>query len=337
MADCGQYYKCVPSYAYKGLTSTIALGIVSGALIILDIIGAIISGAAVPGLGVVAGILLIAAIFELCDFLSGGKLVCLGDDQCTIGRVMKLEPVGEGKSGFEHIDDDFCVDSLPSPHSPVEVLNEVVATDPNQGNFMVAQSATQSIGLPFAGNSVQFKSIAHDVDIFHLEVKGCRVKDVCDVWKALSFGAPVVGFICSIPLIGWIACLIAALIWLIITGVSTAIAWATAHSGDINDVLDPGSGEITAADPNTGEGGDVILTRGDWVYDAGHAGWNEIQPVQYIQKLTGVVDIKYRGMAKASSALVAEFKKDVLDPWCYQVGVAGSPITIAAQQDPVNN
>lgn len=336
MADCGQFFKCVSPSNFKPLTSVIALGIISGALIIADILIAIVSGAAVPGLGIVAGVLLIAAVFELCAFLSGGKLVCLGDDSCTIGRIMKLIPVGSDKSGFEKMDDDFTIDTLPSPHSPVELLSDITMTDPNQGPFLVEQGATNGLGLPFAGVSVKFDNIDHDTDVFHVEVKGCRVHDVCIVWKALSFGAPIVGAICSIPLIGWVICAIAALIWLAITAIATAAAWAGAHAGDINDVYDPAAGELTGADPKTGEGGDVILVRGDWVYDAGHSGWNEIQPTRFVQKLTGVVDAKYQAMAKADDTLVAEFKKEVLDPWCFHVGVASDPLTIAAQKDPAN-
>jgi hypothetical protein len=337
MADCGQYYKCTPPSNYTPLTNAIVLGVLAGTFAI----AAAIAGSAIPGYGIVAGVLLIAAIFTLCDYLSGGKLVCLGEYECTIGRIMRFEPVGEGKSGFERIDDDFCINSLPSPHSPVEKLSEVKATDPDpgpgQGRFMVQQQATKDLFLPWAGNSVQFTNIPHVTEIFHLEVKGCRVHDVCLVWKALSFGAPVVGFICTIPIVGWLACLIVALIWLVITAVSTAIAWAAAHSGDINDVYDPAAGELKAADPNTGDGGDVILTRGDWVYDAGHDGWNEIQPVRSIQKLTDVIPAKYQSMAKADANLVAEFKKEVLDVWCYYSNQASDPVTHDAQDDPENN
>jgi hypothetical protein len=319
------------------VTSAIVLGILSGALIVADILAAIIGGSLVPGLGLVAAALLIAAIWELCAYLSGGKLVCLSDDSCTIGRIMELIPVGSDKSGFEKLDDDFTMNTLPSPHSPVELLSEMTVTDSNQGKFLNAQTPTTDIGLPFAGVSVKFDNIDHDTDVFHVEVKGCRVKDVCDAWKAMAVASAVVGAICSIPIIGWIACAIAALIWLIVTAIATAATWAGAHAGDINDVYDPAAGELTAADPKTGDGGDVILVRGDWVYDAGHSGWNEIQPIRLVLKLTGVVDAKYQGMAKADSTLVSEFKKEVLDPWCFHVGEASSPLTIAAQQDPANS
>lgn len=336
MADCAQYFHCVSKSAFKGLTSVIALGILSGAMIIVDIVVAIISGAAVPGLGIVAGVLFIAAIFELCAFLHGGKLICIQNDDCTIGRVMEIVPVGADKSGFEKMDDDFTLNILPSPHSPVELLSEMTASDPHQGPFLVAQPPSADLGLSFSGVSVKFENITHDTDVFHVEVKGCRVHDVCNVLKVMSFGAPIVGAICSIPLIGWLICAIVAAIWLAITSVAVAIAWAAAHVGDINDVYDPAAGEITAADHATGAGGDVILVRGDWTYDAGHDGWNEVHPIRHVQKLTGVIDAAYQGMGKADAALVNKFKKEVLDVWCAHVGEASSSLVVAAQQDPEN-
>lgn len=336
MADCGQYFKCVTKDNFKPLSSIIALGIMAGTLILMDVLAAALGGAAIPGVGVVAGVLVIIAVFELCAFLHGGKLICIQDDACTIGRIMEIIPVGADKTGFEEMDDDFTLNILPSPHSPVEVRSEVTASDPHQGPFLDPQPPSADLGLGFAGVSVKFTDIPQDTDVFHVEVKGCRVRDVCIVLKAMSFGAPVVGFICSIPLIGWVICAIAAAIWLAITAAAVAIAWAAAHNGDINDVYDPAAGELTAADPDTGEGGDVILVRGDWVYDAGHSGWNEIHPIRHVQKLTDVVDPVYRDMAKADATLVEAFKTDVLDVWCFHVGEASDPLVVAAQQDPEN-
>jgi hypothetical protein len=55
--------------------------------------------------------------FLLCEYLLGGKLVCLagGGDECAIGIVAGLEPVGKGRSGFEAIDNDFSFNVLLAP------------------------------------------------------------------------------------------------------------------------------------------------------------------------------------------------------------------------------
>jgi hypothetical protein len=54
--------------------------------------------------------------FLLCDYLLGGKLVCLagGGDECGIGRVVGVETVGS-KSGFNAIDNDFSFNVLMAP------------------------------------------------------------------------------------------------------------------------------------------------------------------------------------------------------------------------------
>lgn len=62
-----------------------------------------------------------AAILEfvLCDYLLGGKLVCLagGRDECAIGIVVSREEVGS-KSGFDALDNDFSFNMLLLPFQP---------------------------------------------------------------------------------------------------------------------------------------------------------------------------------------------------------------------------
>jgi hypothetical protein len=55
--------------------------------------------------------------FLLCDYLLGGKLVCLagGGDECAIGIVVGLEAVGAGKKGIEALDNDFSFNVLIAP------------------------------------------------------------------------------------------------------------------------------------------------------------------------------------------------------------------------------
>ncbi len=341
MANCEKYYHCVTKDNFTGLNNIIALGILSGALTIVAVVIAVIAGAAIPGLGIIAGALFVVAVFELCEYLHGGKLICLGDYSCAIGRIMELIPVGSDKSGFEKMDDDFTFNILLSPHAPSETKNEQIASDPYQGKFIDEQSESKDLGQPYIGVSVTitdiYKALGVKTEVFHCEVKGCRVHDVCAVLKVMSFGAPVVATICSIPIIGWIACLIAAAIWLAITAAAVAIAWNATHNGDINDVYDPAAGALTAADPDTGEAGDVVLVRGDWAYDEGHEGWNEMHPVRSVQKLTDDIPKKFRDMSKADTQLVDEFKKKILEPWCFFAGQADDPGVRGNQEEPEND
>lgn len=344
MADCQKHFKCVSKDDFKPLTSTIALGVIGGVIMLSELIAAAFGGHTIPGVGVVGGVMIVIAVFELCAFLHGGKLICLQHDTCAIGRLVEIIPVGQDKSGLENMDDDFTMNIVLSPHSPTETLAEVIAADAGQGQarFVQEHPDPKSLGLPYEGESTPFKNIDNtgelgEPEVLHLEVKGCRVHDVCLALKVMSFGAPIVGAICTIPVLGWVACLVALAIWLVVTAIVAGIVWAVTHNGDINDVYDPAAGELVAADKDTGIGGDIILVRGDWAYDAGHGGWNEIHPARHVQKLTDVVDPKFTGMGKATPELVAEFKKAVLDVWCFHVSQGEDPAVIAAQDAPPND
>jgi hypothetical protein len=342
--DCGKYFHCVNKNDYTGLTGLLAIGIIAGALTLIEVALLIFAGSAIPYFGIVTSVLFIAAVFELCAFLHGGKLICLGLNSCVIGRIAEFIPVGQDKSGFEKMDDDFTFNIILSPHAPIETASQM-RTDPNQGKFITEQSESRDLGLHYDGTSVVFEDLVlppgvakgHETEVLHCEIKGCRVHDCCTVLKVMSFGGPIVAAICAIPVVGWLACAIVAAIWIAIMAAAFAIAWNATHNGDINDVYDPAAGNLVAANSDTGEGGDVVLVRGDWAYDAGHSGWNEVHPVRSVQKLTDVIDPKFRGMAKASPALVAEFKTTVLDIWCFQAGLADDPNTHGKQDEPEND
>jgi hypothetical protein len=74
----------------------------------------------VPG-GLDAGF---ASILEFlfCEYLLGGKLVCLdgGADQCAMGVVVGIEEVGYQKSGMDAIDNDFSFNLLLLPYEAAD-------------------------------------------------------------------------------------------------------------------------------------------------------------------------------------------------------------------------
>jgi hypothetical protein len=317
MADCQKHFHCVAPADFKPLQAP-TLGIAS-------LIFAIVAGASLSILlGVVSAALFIAAVFDLCRFLHGGKLVCLEEDVCVIGRVTKLIPVGSDKSGLEKMDDDFTFEIVLSPHANSEDLNDIIQTDQHQSKFITKQSSVlDPLGLGYVGVGQSNPDID---EILHCEVKGCRVHDVCIVLKVMSFPIAAALVVCSLPVLGWLACLLVLLALLALTALLAGIAWAATHNGDINDVLDPSSGEMNL--------GDIVVVKGDWVYDAGHDGWNEIHPVRHVQVIR--VPDRFKGDNPATEQLVEQFKKRVLDPWCFQVSAAGSDHVKGEQEKPEN-
>jgi hypothetical protein len=101
----GQYTHCVDRTSYKAPPNTSSFG---------DILSALLDSS-------------LAATLEwlLCDYLLGGKLVCLagGADECAIGIVVGLEAVGAGKKGIDKLDNDFSFNVLLAPFQPQDFEN----------------------------------------------------------------------------------------------------------------------------------------------------------------------------------------------------------------------
>lgn len=329
MADCQKHYHCVQASDYRPVeAATLAM-----VAVIFGVVSGIVGN---PLGGAISGALWIAAVFDLCRYLEGGKLICHELKVCVIGRLVQLIPVGADKSGLDELDDDFTFNIVLSPHASIESVSDVAATDPHQGKYIQRQPGPDSLGLGYEGESVKFTNLdPHQTEVLHCEIKGCRVHDVCIVLKVMAFPTAAAAVICSIPVVGWVACLIALAVVAALTLIIGGIVWAATHNGELNDVLDPDSGTLTPADPDTGLGGDIILVRGDWVYDAGHGGWNEIHPVRYVQKLD--IPAEFHGAAPADADLVERFKREVLDPWCFEVGRTEDPLIIEEQQKPENS
>src|SRR5215210_3275256 len=101
MADCQKHYHCVPPSDYTPLAAA--------SMAVFVVIAAIITGVfhVPPGGGIIPGIVLIAAVFDLCRYLHGGKLICHQVSVCVIGRVAMMHPVGSDKSFPGTMDHDF--------------------------------------------------------------------------------------------------------------------------------------------------------------------------------------------------------------------------------------
>ena len=119
------------------------------------------------------------------------------------------------------------------------------------------------------------------VGILEIEFEGAGVWNLYQVLLAFSPIAAAAAAICAIPVIGWIACLIIALVVAALTLGIGALAGLTDNSAetDVNN-------QVGALQP----GADVLLVSGTWVWDGGHipSGWNELHPVLFAQKVDTV-------------------------------------------------
>ncbi|HEX8069635.1 MAG TPA: hypothetical protein VF546_06770 [Pyrinomonadaceae bacterium] len=332
--SCQKYFHCVKREDYLGAGGSIALGIFKGLGVGL-IFNALFAALDLPSVanGFLAAAILYGFADGVCAYLLGGKLVCIGLDQCVIGRIIHIEQPGYGKSTFEQIDDDYCINILVSPV---------------QAQFMNPQPETD--GLPYARYYVTFpdegqlaqtgEGISSGVDasvpgdkfeVLHCEFKGCRVHDFCQTAKTMASLAVVPGVVCAVPGIGQALCALAILIWLVATIVALLDSWFGAHEGDPADVaVDPTSGVLHV--------GDCVVLIGDWVYDHAHGGWNEIHPVRSVQKIPadafppGVNCDRFAD--EDDPLLVNLFKTRVLEKFCERLAEARSSLTREEQKKP---
>jgi len=65
------------------------------------------------------------AEFTICEYLLGGKLVCLagGRDECAIGVIVGVEEVGYQKTFPDSIDNDLSFNLLVLPYGPGDFAN----------------------------------------------------------------------------------------------------------------------------------------------------------------------------------------------------------------------
>lgn len=248
----------------------------------------------------------LALLEDTCDYMLHGKLVCLGGDRCAIGHVAGFETV-EDKSFPDNIDNDFSINVLLSPwdlefftyHSKQEGY-ELVANDtapgsqgpliqerpgmpmPREaetgswhsdrygGTFVTFPDKTYITYNPFLGS----RGVPYDVPVLHCEIEGERAHLVCETLDRLTHPLPGMKEFCKA---NWFTGLLCKIVQWFLTPV-IAPALAAAWAAGANDNRDyQGGGSLNR--------GDLVAISGRWVYDAGHAGQNELHPVKTIQRL----------------------------------------------------
>jgi hypothetical protein len=137
MSEGPQYTSCVEKEDWQILDLGDPLGTAGtvGWVNVLGAVGAIAAAAA--GFGLLGLVLAFTSGAEIlrrvAEWLLTGKLICLKNVQrrvftdpdpdrvCVIGRVLDFEQVGEGKSGFEEIDNDFALNLFIAPFAISDV------------------------------------------------------------------------------------------------------------------------------------------------------------------------------------------------------------------------
>lgn len=337
-----QYTKCVSTDDFRGapIANSVALGLF---VALTALVTAMLATGGFSGLlaGAAGGIAIVTSLLAFTHWWLYGRLICLGGDRCAIGMVISVEPPSKKDLPFDRLDSDYSINLLLPPHQPGATQAQVIATGVD-GSLIAEQAASHRHYHEFKGESARScdgKKCGYancpETASLHCEFEGAGMFIFYQWLKAvlaLLVAGTVAAALCLVPVIGWVACLIAAIILAasaaaLLAGLTHGLLDAASPS-DVNPAL---GGELqqNACD---GTGADIVVVSGEWVYDSLHEGWNEIHPIRHCEKIG-----TWAGTWASSFPSMTPFDGQALrDIWCRAVTAAGSPLTVANQKDPRN-
>jgi hypothetical protein len=196
-----------------------------------------------------------------------GRLICLGGEQCLIGVITSLGPADPIQKGG---DNDFSMYLLlpPGPTKLTEPKTVYWNTQP-QGKLVAEHPSVLAIGRGYVQGGDDHQAY---VTSLHCEFEGDGI-DTLYTWAKV-----ILGLLIAILLVPPVIKAILALLALFLTLVNVLDVLTSppglSGSGDPRDI-DPSLGHLAR--------GDIVITKGEWIYDSLHHGWNEIHPVRDCQ------------------------------------------------------
>lgn len=321
-----QYTSCVDPVNYvdmgfntTGIINIIVMVLVYGFFAI--VIAAITGGPA----AIIAAIALVAAIINYLNWWLNGRLICLGDDprNCAIiGMVLRHGPSDPlEKAG----DNDYTMNVMLAP-GPLDTDDpKEMYWAPPQGHLVAENAAILGISRGYVqdGHNLSY------LKWIHCEFEGDGIRSLLDA----AYGV--------------LATLLAALVvpgfWI----VSIIIALLAILRKIFGDPGAPGSGNPLDVDPSLGSlsARDVVVVKGDWVYDSLHDGWNEIhavhdcQIVGHLEDGQGWADFTFTDLStgivlKLDTQANVETARDF---WCDALRAAEGAEEGGSRNDPEND
>jgi len=252
VVDFGTHLAGYLSFLYMVLT----IGITAFAIIS-------IAGGSVA---IIAALAVLTAYILVLEWYLLGRLVCLGSDPRNCAMVGMV--LGHGQSdpswGEKYGDDDYTMNLMLAPGPLTTDEDRSVYWQEPQGHLVAENTKILNIGKPYPQSGKDLKYVKH----LHCEFEGRGIRDRLDA------------------LYGIVATLLAALVipgfWIvsIILGLLLLLG-----KGLFGSKGQPGSGTPldVGVPPGSLDGRAVVVVTGDWIYDSGHEGWNEIHPVKSCQ------------------------------------------------------
>ena len=232
-----------------------------------------------PG-GLLVAIALVASAVLYLHWWLNGRLICLNKEPCLIGMVRGLsaaDPAPWGKMG----DDDFSMNVMlaPAPSAfRTDFANDNLPVPPVsdyqgalQGELVSPQPSILAIGRTYVSDEDHLKYMTG----LHCEFEGSGIHNLL-IWAGIVLALLIAALAVQLafPGLGW---LVTLLILLAIFFGGTGLL-----TGPFAGPLASGAGHPTDVDEDlkTLTKGDIVVVKGEWIYDLLHIGWNEIHPIK---------------------------------------------------------
>jgi hypothetical protein len=297
----------------------------------------------------------IAAVTYLILYLEWwlyGRLICLSEeDKCVIGVALGKPGVKAATKGGDN-DASFNVALAPSPVD----LN--ADKDPNSDDAFSTRlpapkehywenAADPTIGNKLQGKIVEPNAVVHAIGrgyvsdlghvrylkAIHCEFEGSGIKNLLEWAYATLVVLLAIAALSAFPGVTIILILLSLLLSLI--GVGAGLLGGF-DPGDPQDVL----GNMGAIE-NT----DIVIVKGNWVYDSLHDGWNEIHAIHACQVIGSMPDGKTwpaeiatpEGFTDTLGLDTPEKVERAIGVWCLSLRQAEVAEEGGNRNDPQNN
>ena len=329
---------------HEGLIVTLIVGV----LYLLSLVAAAIWNPAF----IVLAIGGISYLIVYLEWWLHGRLICLSEeDECIIGVALGKPSVKAKEKGGDN-DASFNVALAPS------TVDLTAAKDPNSDDEFSTRLPEpkehywENAGDPTIGNKLQGKIIEPNPQVIavgrgyvsdeghvrylksiHCEFEGSGIKDLLDWAYATLALLLLIAALSAFPGLGLFLTLLALLLSLL--GVGAALGGGL-NPGDPQDVLG-NMGTIVSTN--------IVVLKGNWVYDSLHDGWNEIHAIHACQVIGQMPDGKTwpaeidtpHGFTDKLGLDTPEKVERAIGVWCLAISQAEDAEEDGNRDDPQNN
>jgi len=319
-----QYTKCVAPGSFVDLSPENWVGLVligQGVLALLAIVTLAVIAALSPLSSKPAILLAIILVLEIIAFLTWwleGRLICLNEEERNCAIIGRVKSHGLA-SAFKGGDDDYT-------------MNLILAA--GQEHLLAINPKITNIGRGYTTKEDY-------LTLLHCEFEGDGIYQLRQYMYAI-LALLTLAFYLPWPL-DFILSLLAILLGIL---------------GGIRDFRSPNQatnpGNPLDVNPNLGtlSGGDLIVVKGEWIYDSLHAGWHEIHPVRHCEIILErehivvppgeELDWQHYVVTNPATGQPVDFTDPVSAEsyrqyWCGKIREAEDPETGGSRDDPRND